>query len=162
MTQSHVAKYVERVNPAKSLWDLSQRCGSTGHVRVVPGADIINVRDGSHVWRAPRLATSQRPVDQTLGAFDDVDRSKGLRRLNSDRSRQPPAQYVQPASWARFTPHVPDGMIVIPGTTLAAHSFAASSALTPALPASIFRFASVENWLFLIRAPMCSSPNGYG
>src|ERR1700722_2050059 len=54
------------------------------------------------------------------------------------RSGQPPpVQYVQPASCARFTPHVPDGMRVMPGTTLAAHSLAASSALTPALPASI-------------------------
>jgi len=53
------------------------------------------------------------------------------------RRPQPPAQYVQPASWARFTPHVPDGMTVIPGITFAVHSFAASSALTPALPANI-------------------------
>ena len=49
---------------------------------------------------------------------------------------QPPAQYVHPASCARFTPQVPDGMMVIPGITLAAHSLAASSALTPALLAS--------------------------
>ena len=45
---------------------------------------------------------------------------------------QPPAQYVQPASCARFTPHTPEGMTVIPGTTFAAHSFAAASALMPA------------------------------
>ena len=43
----------------------------------------------------------------------------------------------EPDNWARFTPQVPDGMIVIPGTMFAAHSFAASSALTPALPESI-------------------------
>src|SRR5258708_39197876 len=53
------------------------------------------------------------------------------------KSRQPPAQYEHPASWARFNPHVPDGITVIPGMMLAAHSFAATSALTPALPASI-------------------------
>ena len=50
---------------------------------------------------------------------------------------QPPEQYVQPPSCARFSPHTPDGMIVIPGTIFAAHSFAASSAVTPALLASI-------------------------
>jgi hypothetical protein len=55
----------------------------------------------------------------------------------AERLYPPPAQYVQPPSCARFTPQVPDGMIVIPGTTFAAHSFAASSPVTPALPASI-------------------------
>src|ERR1700738_3151198 len=50
---------------------------------------------------------------------------------------QPPAQYVQPPSCARFTPQVPDGIIVIPGITLASHSLAASSAPTPALLTSI-------------------------
>jgi hypothetical protein len=60
----------------------------------------------------------------------------GSVRLCRKRYRQPPEQYVQPPSCARFKPQTPDGMTVIPGTTFAAHSFAASSALTPALPAS--------------------------
>ncbi len=33
---------------------------------------------------------------------------------------------MHPASCARFTPQVPDGITVIPGMTFAAHSFAAS------------------------------------
>ena len=36
----------------------------------------------------------------------------------------------------RFTPQVPDGIAIMPPMTFAAHSFAASSALTPGLPAS--------------------------
>jgi hypothetical protein len=37
---------------------------------------------------------------------------------------------VQPPSCARFTPQVPDGIIVTPGMAFAAHSLAASSELT--------------------------------
>ena len=108
------------------------------HVRNVPEADIIN--------GAPRVA---RAASAEAGRLAATSRSdpwahlmtstgfKVLRRLNSDRTRQPPAQYVQPASWARFTPHVPEGMMVIPATTFAAHSFAASSAVTLALLANI-------------------------
>src|ERR1700729_2819345 len=52
------------------------------------------------------------------------------------RGNQPPAQYVQPASWARLTPHTPDGITVIPAMTLAVNSFSASSGVTPAFLAS--------------------------
>ena len=59
------------------------------------------------------------------------------RSLRPGTGYPPPVQYVHPASCARFTPKVPEGMTVIPGTTFAVHSFSASSALTLALLASL-------------------------
>jgi hypothetical protein len=54
-------------------------------------------------------------------------------------------------------PQVPDGMMVMPGTTFAAHSLAASSALTPALPASILLCTSSARLRAPITVPFASS-----
>ena len=70
--------------------------------------------------------TCRRQLD--IGAYETF--------TGTGRGSAPGAE-VQPCSWARLRPHVPDGITVIPAMTFAVHSLAASSALTPALPASL-------------------------
>lgn len=71
------------------------------------------------------------------GDFAACRRRHELGRDSFEWSHQPPAPYVQPGAWARFTPHFPDGTIAIRGSPFAVDSLAASSALTPGLPASV-------------------------
>jgi len=91
------------------------------------------------VLTTPRRDSSRRAGKRhpRREPMPELRRRADAGRACGEESRQPPAQYEHPASWARFKPHVPDGITVIPGTMLAAHSFVASSALTPALPASL-------------------------
>jgi hypothetical protein len=74
-----------------------------------------------------------------IGRRNRMLRPAAAAMCTANTSMKSAARAVRAAAFlrARFTPHVPEGMMVIPGTTFAAHSLAASSALTPALPASI-------------------------
>jgi hypothetical protein len=129
--------------------------GSRAPVRPCDGRVRSHPNSGCARTKPPGFGPARKqhgtPPASSLGG-----RRPKWERFASRAFCQPPAQHVQPPSCARFTPQVPDGIIVIPGITLAAHSFAASSAPTLALLASILLWTCSAT----LQAPNKTPPRG--
>src|SRR5262249_270916 len=88
------------------------------HVYEVPGADITKFEQQPNVLqRRIWLYRRGQPI-KPAAQLTKSTRSKAHDLSHSEWAHPPPAPQVQPISWARFTPQVPDGMIVMPGSRL--------------------------------------------